>query len=415
MAMTSSLQVYLHQNYVGSLTQNKYGQLKFQYSERWIHKKDAIPLSHSLPLQTESFSHKQCQGFFSGILPEETQRSLIAQNLGISPSNDFALLEAIGGECAGAITFLPPGVTIPNGQDRYAPLTESQLSEIIQILPQKPLLAGSKDIRLSLAGAQTKLAVCIHGKTISLPLGGTPSTHILKPAQPAFPGLVFNEHLCLKLAAKLGLKTAQSEIRSSNGTDYLLIQRYDREIAQETIVRLHQEDFCQALGLASTRKYQHEGGPSLKQCFALLRQVSSTPILDIPKLLDAVIFNFLIGNHDAHGKNFSLLYNYQTPQPIQLAPLYDLVSTVYYPNLSLRMAMKLGNEYESSKITFTQFDQLAQETGLSKPLVKKRVLELAAETRQILHTIEFQNQIEEAVAASIQKRCLRIQNLNPTV
>jgi serine/threonine-protein kinase HipA len=171
--------------------------------------------------------------------------------------------------------------------------------------------------------------------------------------------------------------------------------------------RLHQEDFCQAQGIVSETKYQKEGGPSLKQCFGLLREVSSTPVLDLPRLLDAVIYNFLFGNNDAHGKNFSLLYHgVGTPaQDIRLAPLYDLVSTSYYPELSQNMAKKIGGEYSSDKVTAKDFEQLAEEAGLAKPLVKNRVPELAEVVIAGLAKLEIVGPVSEAVAALIRKRC----------
>ena len=136
------------------------------------------------------------------------------------------------------------------------------------------------------------------------------------------------------------------------------------------IVRLHQEDFCQALGVVSEMKYQSEGGVSLKQAFGLLRAVSRVPAIDLQNLLDATVFNFFIGNNDAHGKNFSLLYESGT---VRLSPFYDLLSTVYYPELSDTMAMKIGGEYTPENIYPRHFEKLAEDAGLSKPMVLKRV------------------------------------------
>ncbi len=143
--------------------------------------------------------------------------------------------------------------------------------------------------------------------------------------------------------------------------------------------RLHQEDFCQALGIVSENKYQNEGGPSLQQCFQLLRDVASIPVLDLGRLLDAAVYNFLIGNNDAHGKNFSLLYSRENTQAWtnSFAPLYDLVCTAYYPDLSPRMAMKIGGEYESARVSPQHFDRLAEEAGLNKPMVRRRIQSLS--------------------------------------
>lgn len=401
--MTKTLNVYLHHDLVGQLIQDENGDMVFDYAASWLENSDAIPLSKSLPLRSERFSRKECRGFFAGILPEESKRDMVAQNLGISKANDFAMLEQIGGECAGAVTFIPAGEALPTYNFDYRKLTDDELLDILHILPRRPLMAGEDGVRLSLAGAQDKIAVHVDGAKISIPLGGAPSTHILKPAIERFEGLVFNEAFCMTLAAKAGLPTAKVETRKVGDVDYLLVERYDRHIdAEGSVHRLHQEDFCQALAVPSDHKYQSEGGPNLKDCFALLRRASSRPVVDLVKLLDAVIFNLLIGNHDAHGKNFSLLYHNNNAQ---LAPLYDLVSTVTYPELSKKMAMKIGKEPESDKIMPAHFERLAEDAGLAKPMVRKRVPELAEQIRAQLNNISIDHPMTDALADLIAGRC----------
>src|ERR1019366_7915449 len=339
--MAKILDVYLHRELVGHLIQNDGGQMVFDYAASWLQKPEATPLSHSLPLRERRFTRKECRGYFAGVLPEESKRTIIARNLGISERNDYSMLERIGGEGAGAVTFLPAGEALPARDDDYRALSSPELAGILRELPRRPLLAGETGIRLSLAGAQDKIAVRVEGEAISLPLGGAPSTHILKPAVEQFAGVVFNEAYCMKLAAAVGLPVAKTEIRRVEDVEYLLVERYDRthQLGSEgtpVLERLHQEDLCQALGIVSENKYQKEGGPSLKQCFALLREVSSAPVLDLARLLDAVVFNFLVGNNDAHAKNFSLLYRGMSTASLEtrLAPLYDVVSTRFYPELT---------------------------------------------------------------------------------
>jgi serine/threonine-protein kinase HipA len=227
-----------------------------------------------------------------------------------------------------------------------------------------------------------------------------------------FEGVVFNEALCMKLASASGLPAAGVETRTVDGVDFLLVERYDRYHrqvpgAEPVLERLHQEDFCQAQGIVSELKYQKEGGPSLKQCFGLLREVSSAPGIDLARLLDAVIYNYLVGNNDAHGKNFSPLYKKQENGnlEIRLSPLYDIVSTAYYPELSRDMAMKLGREYSSEKIMPRDFEQLAEEAGLGKAQVKRRVPELAETVTGALAKIEIAHPTAEKVAALIRERC----------
>ena len=407
--MPRTLDVYLQRDLVGRLIQDENGQLAFYYAEGWLNNPKAVPLSHSLPLKKEKFSRNECRGFFAGILPDESKREIIAKNLGISARNDFAMLEQIGGECAGAVTFIPAGEKLPERNYSYRPLTSGKLAEILKMLPRRPLMAGEDGIRLSLAGAQDKIAVHVHDKQISIPHGGAPSTHILKPAIEHFEGIVFNEAFCMKLAQAIGLQTAKAEVGKVEDIDYLLVERYDRTVFKdasgaEYLERQHQEDFCQALGVIPDNKYQNEGGPSLKQCFDLLRELSSAPVIDLQGLLDAVIFNFLIGNHDAHGKNFSLLYGNET----RLAPLYDVLSTTYYPDLAKKMAMKIGGEYESEKVQPKNFEQLADEAGLAKPSVKRRVQEVAETVLSKAPELITEHPTTKTVAALIESRCTKV-------
>ena len=228
--MARRLDVYLHRHLAGKLTQDEHGNLRFDYDESWPTNPAAIPLSQSLPLAKRHFSRNDCRGFFAGLLPDESKREIIARNLGISARNDFAMLERIGGECAGAVTFIPQGQGLPEREDTYRPLSRLELAEIIRTLPRRPLLAGEKDLRLSLAGAQDKIAVLVQGDQISLPLHGAPSTHILKPATERFEGLVFNEALCMRLAQAIGLPSAKVQTGNLEGIDYLLVERYDRAL-----------------------------------------------------------------------------------------------------------------------------------------------------------------------------------------
>lgn len=223
---------------------------------------------------------------------------------------------------------------------------------------------------------------------------GAPTTHILKPASPDFEGLIENEALCMRLALEIGLDAAKVALGRVEGLDYLLIERYDRyeERASDgtrTLRRLHQEDFCQALGHPPNQKYQNEGGPSLKECFDLVRGVSSAPVLDLRAMLDAVVFNYLIGNHDAHGKNFSLLRRPNARGAVQtrLAPLYDLVCTTAYGQLSNKMAMKIGGEYESARVLPRHFERFAEEAGLAPRLATGRVPEMAERILAVLPTV----------------------------
>src|ERR1700741_3145305 len=165
--MARMLDLYLHQHLVGHLVQDDDGQMSFEYLESWLAKPGAAALSQSLPLRKERFPAKECRGFFGGVLPEESKREIIARNLGISARNDYAMLEQIGGECAGAVTFIPAGEKLPARNYGYRKLSSQELAAMLKQLPKRPLLAGEDGIRLSLAGAQDKVAVRIEGNEIS--------------------------------------------------------------------------------------------------------------------------------------------------------------------------------------------------------------------------------------------------------
>ncbi len=414
--MTRTLDVYLHDNLVGTLIQDKGGQMLFTYLPSWVENPTSTPLSHSLPLRTETFSQRECQGFFGGLLPEEKNRDLIARNLGISKENDFSMLNEIGGECAGAVTFMPHGISLPTENQQARPLTEFDLANILRELPQRPLMAGEAGVRLSLAGAQNKLPVRIDGDIISLPLGNAPSTHIIKPAIPDYEGIVYNEALCMKLAKEIGVSVANVSVGKAENVEYLIVERYDRKeisyampsFVKNNTVRLHQEDFCQALGIRSQDKYQSEGGPSIKDSFKLIRDIAALSVHQILALNDAIIFNFLIGNNDAHGKNFSIVYNRLhsiLSDDVYLAPLYDLICTTYYPHLAKNMAMKIGDQYDSNLVTIKDFEKMAVECGLSKPLIKKRVVEIAQKIIVALENRIVEHPIADKVAEIIRTRC----------
>ncbi len=399
--MARILDVYLLDNCVGQLTQNDSGELGFSYAPDWLENAQAIALSQSLPLQAEPFLNPDCHGFFGGILPEEAMRERIAKNLGISKKNDFAMLAEIGGECAGAVSFILAGQQLTTDTPDYKALSEEDLAEVLRDLPKYPMLAGEEGIRLSLAGAQEKITVFCSEDGFSIPLNGAPSTHILKPAIQRFEDTVLNEAVCMKLAKAIGLPVADVEILDIENIQVLSVERYDRLIGGDVIKRLHQEDFCQALGIVSEMKYQNEGGVSLKQAFELLRYVSAVPVIDLQHLLNGVIFNYLVGNNDAHGKNFSLLYS---DGQIRLAPFYDLLCTAYYPELAPKMAMKIGTKYKPEEVYVRHFEKLANEAGLSKPMVLKQVVVIADKILDSLGAIEIDMPASSKLITFIRER-----------
>lgn len=401
------LGVWLFDQPVGTLSLLG-GRLRFQYGEDWLAQPLAVGLSRSLPLRPEPFDDSECRGFFAGLLPEGQLRRLIARQYQVSSQNDLALLDAIGGECAGAITFVPAGHSmIPADGAGVEWLDERQLLALLDELPSRPMLAGRDGVRLSLAGAQDKLPVVFDGRRIGLPKGGHPSSHILKPAIASVEDSVVNEGYCLALAHAMGMPAARAQILPVHDRHVLLVNRYDRRaLGDDRPERIHQEDFCQALGVVPEMKYQNEGGPGLEACFELLRKATRPNAPQVLRLFDAVVFNALIGNHDAHAKNFSLLYAGPTPT---LAPLYDLLSTAVYERLTPKMAMKLGSKYKFSEVQARHWTQFAQASGLSAAQARKRVLRMAQDlpdvARQLRASPCFAGQaIVERIITLIEQR-----------
>jgi len=374
------LGIWLEQTRVGDLDQDDNGSLAFCYDPAFEGDTNTSAISVSLPKRPAPFSQKECLPFFDGLLPESLQRQAAAKAVGVSENNTFALLDRLGGEVAGALKFLPPDET-PKPLDAPwtpKPLDDLALAEVLAELPIRPMLAGTKGLRLSLAGAQSKLPVCLVKGQICLPGSDQPTTHILKPAVPGLEATTENEAFAMTLAAQLGLPTAPVEpriIETPKGkTTFLLVERYDRVWHAGVLRRLHQEDFCQALGVPSIWKYQSEGGPNLQSCFGLVRKVSARPAVDLMSLLDAVIFNVIVGNADAHGKNFSFLY---TGGGLRLAPFYDLMSTVFYPKLDDSFAMKIGDQSAFERLSIRAWKGFAKQAVLSFPFVRARITDLA--------------------------------------
>ncbi len=418
--MTRTLTVWWEGAVVGSLALDADGQMQFTYAEEWLAADGSPALSCSLPKHREPFRRRRCRSFFGGLLPEGDQRESVARVLGVSPDNEFGLLERLGGDVAGALTLWPEGETPPlrEPQHQTKALSDEGLVALLEALPASPFLAGAEGrLRLSLAGAQSKMPVVLVGSRVALPEPGQPTTHILKPSIERFPATVENEAFAMRLAARLGLSVAAVEPRSVAGLPYLLVERYDRHLgADGRVVRLHQADFCQALGLLPHRKYAAEGGPTAEHCFALVRRACSRPAVEVLKLLDAFIVQVLIGNADAHGKNYSLLYWGAT---VELAPLYDLLSTVAYPELDRRFAMRTGGRRTLEELRIGDWDRFARTAGLGAPFARRRVRELAERTLEcagsVAAALSLPDSSDEVLAGCAARAAERARRLARTV
>lgn len=374
--MTRALTVWWDLSEVGEIALTN-GNMTFRYAQAWLDNARAPAVSISLPKQAEVFTRAQTRPFFAGLLPEETPRTEAARALGVSQQNDFGLLEGLGGDVAGALALWPTGEKAPQPDTAGTPAIqdEAALAAILASLPRRPLLAGEQGIRLSLAGAQPKVPVVLVGGAVALPPAGRPTSHIIKPAPRDYPTFPENEAFCMRLAAELGLPVAAVEVRRAGDQVYLLVERYDRVNGDDGILqRLHQEDFCQALGITPEHKYAAEGGPNFQDGFELLRRATTVPAKAVLALVDAALFNLIIGNADAHGKNFSLLY---ARDEMRLAPLYDLLSTSLYPEVHAKMAMRMGGAARLEDFTPETLKDFAEQAGVAAPYVRRRCLDLA--------------------------------------
>lgn len=378
--MPRILHVYWNSRLVGELTQDG-ARLSFRYDVSYLSLRGALPLSRQLQPSDLEFDDTATRAFFANLLPEGDIRRQVARQLGVSAENIFALLEGIGGDCAGAVSILRPGDT-PGPSGQYRPISPEALVLELATLPSHPFLAGEEGVRLSLAGAQNKLPLYVEQGAFFIPEGNRASSHILKTAIPQLENTVGNEAFCMNLAQKVGLPVPLTEVVTIGGQQFYMTERYDRQrLAAGDMERLHQEDFCQALGVIPEMKYEQEGGPDFQTCFKLVEEWSDEPILDTLNLLKWALFNFLIGNADAHAKNLSILYAGGT---VRLAPFYDLLSTAVYERVSNKFAMKMGGQKDPRYLMAAHLVRFAAETGIELRTVRAQLLELCGKVESAI-------------------------------
>lgn len=368
------LNVWYRNDLVGKLWQSDTGKIGFRYEGRWLN--NGFAISQMLPLQQMDYLPEQgiAHQFFTNLLPEANARNHIIRNLKIQ-DNDFDLLKAIGGECAGALSILPMDY-LANTEKHYQPLTTEKLQNLLLTKGNVLNFGITPRPRLSLAGAQDKCPIFFDEENYFLPQDAAPSTHILKFEITDYRNIPAYEYFMNQLAASIGLPVVQTQLKKLDKEYFLVIKRYDRIIdAKQNIQRLHQEDFCQALGVGYQKKYQQNGGPSFKDCYNLILQISSQPVDDAENLLKWQMFNWLAGNSDGHAKNLAILYDYQ--QHIRLAPFYDLVCTRAIEHLDPNLALSIGGEFNPSRITNKHWVQLAVDCHIRETYVQTLVNEMA--------------------------------------
>ncbi len=404
--MKEKLNVYLKKKLAGFLFYES-GKLFFHYDEAYLSDKINEALSLSLPLTDKIFEDKDVRPFFDGILPEDAVRKQIAKLLKTDSRNTFGLLKKIGGDCAGAIFVSEEDGQSDSFQEKYKVVSDEDAYDILTSLKVRPLYIGEEDFRISGAGAQDKLIACFQKGKLALPLNGTPSTHIIKPNIEGYEDTVFNELFCMKLADACGLKVAECFVKKIKDKSFYVVKRYDRQKVGGLWERIHQEDFCQAMGILSENKYESDGGPSLTDCFRLLNR-SGFSGLDKIAFLDLVIFNYLIGNCDAHGKNFSILYHNGFAK---LAPGYDLMCTaILFPFYGkLKMAMKVGGQgYLLNKVNRFSFEKLADISGYRSDFILKRVDKLSDKILDKANEIAIQLNMNDETKSSVYLKIINI-------
>ena len=388
-----SLNVWIEDKLVGYLWRNATGSIGFKYTSEWCDSK-ANAISLTLPLNTDEYIAEDgvAHRFFSNLLPEGDVRSRIVRDLKIS-NTDFELLRAIGGECARALTVLP-AERIPSKENRYRLLDDAELEQIIerrgQVYAATP---ADQRPRVSLAGAQDKCPVLLKNGQYFLPELEAPSSHILKFEVPDYRHLPAYETFTMLLARQIGLPVVNIELRRTATHTYSQIERYDRVWGETTqLTRLHQEDFCQALGYSHEKKYQASGGPSFADCYQLLQKASTDPIIDTQNLLRWQAFNVLAGNSDGHAKNLSLLY-LQNGE-IRLAPYYDLICTRAIERIDTNLTFDVGGQRDPGHITDAHWQELARQCDVAARLVKSLVQDtkdsLLAQLEPSRHLFEAQ-------------------------
>jgi serine/threonine-protein kinase HipA len=332
--------------------------------------------------------HDKIETFLWGLLPDnEFVLGRWAQRFQVSARNVFSLISFVGEDCSGAVQFVRPerlGAVLAPIAPEIDWLEEADIAKRLNALKsdhaawRMPRDTG----QFSLAGAQPKTALFHDGQRWGVPAGRMPTTHILKPPSGEFDGHAENEHFCLSLARSLGLSAASSEVRWFGNEVAIVVERYDRVRGLDplSILRLHQEDICQALGAPPTAKYQNEGGPGPEEIIRLLRSHSSQPPEDIARFIDALAYNWFIAGTDAHAKNYSLLHG--GGGRVRLAPLYDLASALPYAELDplrIKLAMKIGGEYRLRDIGARQWGKLANEVELDSAPILMRIGGMASD------------------------------------
>lgn len=419
------LDVFFNNRRMGELAREKSGATRFLYDREWLDWEHALPVSLSLPLREDAYSGAAVLAVFDNLLPDyDPIRRRVAERVGAAGTDAYSLLSVIGRDCIGALQFLPAGQT-PDPTSRLdgRVLSEQDLSQLLNSLDVAPLgLRSDIDFRISIAGAQEKTALLFHDDQWLEPHGTTPTSHILKPAIGRLANgmdlsdSVENEFVCLELLKAFGFATASTRMAEFNGSKVLIVTRFDRLWVDDSrLVRLPQEDCCQALGVPPTLKYQNEGGPGIVEIMNVL-QGSDDPGKDRTDFFKCQILFWLLGATDGHAKNFSLALSSQGR--FRMTPLYDVISlqpsydSKHLSRKDFRLAMRVGKsrQYTIERIVGRHFLDSGLQSGLSREAVARIFRETQSQAEAAMDTVyqglpeNFPRPLLDSICAGIRRR-----------
>lgn len=427
------LRVYLNNRLAGHLLKEAGGAISFRYDADWLSWDNAIPVSLSLPLREDAYRGAPVVAVFENLLPDsEALRRRVAESVGAEGADAYSLLAAIGHDCVGALQFITgdDDAIDTTGTLHGEAVDDDAIEKLLGSLAQAPLgLSRDDEFRISVAGAQEKTALLWNKGRWLKPIGTTPTTHIFKTQIGELPGgidlsnSVENEFYCLKLAAAFGLPVNDATIQTFGKTTALVIERFDRAWTRDgRLLRLPQEDCCQALSVPPSRKYQSEGGPGLADILALLKG-SDNPADDQKAAFKAQLLFWLIGATDGHAKNFSIFLG--PGGSYRLTPLYDILTAqpsldarqIERKQMKLAMAVGSSNHYRIDTIHGRHFVQSGEKAGLPKRLVNEAIEEIAAAAESAIAQVEqmlprkFPEQIHDTVSAAVKARIAGLREL----
>lgn len=425
------LNVFLNSRLVGTLRRESTGAIDFQYAQDWLAWENTFAVSLSLPLREDRCIGTPVINVFDNLLPDsDAIRKRVAERVGAGGTDAYSLLTALGHDCVGALQFLPDGADPGKaGATNGNPVTDDDIAALINNLAAAPLGMGEdEDFRISIAGAQEKTALLRKDKKWFKPAGTTATTHILKPQIGQLPNgidlsnSVENEYLCLKLLAALGVPTAHTEIADFGDRRTLIVERFDRRWTNDgRLLRLPQEDMCQALSVPPTRKYQSDGGPGMRDIIQLLKG-SDTPEQDIATFMRACILFWMLGATDGHAKNFSITLG--PGGRFHLTPLYDVLTAqpsldagqIQQKKFKLAMSVGKNRHYPVDRIMPRHFLQTAELAGVGAPLMRTIFEDLAAnaekQTDAVIASLpkDFPDQLVTSVRAAVKSRAALLAN-----